>query len=160
MIAKINIDLEYRDFYNILELLQDTEKPEYYELRDRFLKIVFDLASEKEWTSLKEWTPLKEFIKFLNSTTYPNVNFYISGRKTTNPLQHGSMIATIKNIRMISDISLRGAKDFVDILSEFAWTPLSQGSSRVVLNSTTTSCFTGLDALSDDPLYEFEVKVI
>lgn len=112
--GKIKVELDYRDFYALLELTgKDHENEFLMGLHNRFLQNVFALAAgyKKDDT----WIPITQ----VPAWTAVENRWRLRGKLEVGADRQ--VIQTIKGIRTVTGLGLKEAKDYVDTLVTNSW---------------------------------------
>lgn len=119
--GKINVELDYKDFYAILELTgKDPDNEFLLGIHKRFLGRVFDLAAQIKTTT--EWMSVDDILAKVND--WPLRRWELRGRVADPDPATFKKIQAIKSVRMVSSTGLKEAKDYVDSLNWNTWISL------------------------------------
>jgi hypothetical protein len=145
-VAKINVELDYKDFYAILELTgRDPDNEKLIGIHDRFLERVFELAAEQrdKDTGTFTWMTPDKVRKLWG---YETCTYQLRGKRVavTTP----EKIKAIKMIRILSAKGLKDAKDYIDVVSSY------NPPSWVMMNEPVT--LSGSGATADPVLNDLE----
>lgn len=147
--GKINVELDYKDFYAILELTgKDPDNEFLMGIHKRFLERVFRLAASIKGTTT-DWVPADQI-----AWAIPDWSarvFELRGRAASADPITRKKIQAIKAIRMVSNMGLKEAKDYIDVLVEDSWRALHI---KIFLNGA------GVSELRQDLGYEWELRSV